>query len=388
LILYSTAAAGTFYVGSAFFAFNNHRYHGIFSNYIPLGRAFLEFAEQRDWDTLTPQDVVKSWKATFNRVKQSVIGKTSSGDKLDVPNTPRSGPVKPQDPKQRVQDVISTLKTRVEKTDDEGGTKVAAISRHHAVQFSQGVEELVREAEAALAGKHLDVAGQNPEPHVITATPASAPLTSPPPDVDSKLGSPPQESQPPADAKIYDAPLPLGFEVPPGFTRPVVERAYKVEEPAHSSLPRIAQAVSETGSSKSILIHLASTVDELASFLESNDVAASEATNILEAAKTDLTKLTAQFEEVEDERRQLEANFDEHIRQYTQNLTEFQMEVQDKLDEQEEDFSKLFDEQRASIIHAYREKLKQELMAQNELINERYVWLNMSAFPILICFFI
>jgi hypothetical protein len=54
---------------------------------------------------------------------------------------------------------------------------------------------------------------------------------------------------------------------------------------------------------------------------------------------------------------------------------ELEMEAQDKLDSQEEGFRQLFEQKRAKIIHAYREKLDEELKTQTELINERCVFI-------------
>ena len=47
------------------------------------------------------------------------------------------------------------------------------------------------------------------------------------------------------------------------------------------------------------------------------------------------------------------------------------MEAQDKLDSQEDDFRKYFEEEKAKFVAAYREKLNRELQTQSEIINER-----------------
>ena len=54
-------------------------------------------------------------------------------------------------------------------------------------------------------------------------------------------------------------------------------------------------------------------------------------------------------------------------------LLEMEMEAQDKLDNQEEGFKKLFEEEKNKFIQAYRAKLNQELQTQSEIINERCI---------------
>ena len=56
-----------------------------------------------------------------------------------------------------------------------------------------------------------------------------------------------------------------------------------------------------------------------------------------------------------------------------QSLLELEMQAQDKLDSQEESFRKFFEQERAKMIHDYRQKLEQELQTQSEIINERCV---------------
>ncbi|KAG5722330.1 hypothetical protein E4T56_gene15602 [Termitomyces sp. T112] len=47
------------------------------------------------------------------------------------------------------------------------------------------------------------------------------------------------------------------------------------------------------------------------------------------------------------------------------------MEAQDKLDNQEDDFRKFFDQERQKLIQSYHKKLHNQLQTQTELINER-----------------
>src|SRR6266852_1526722 len=58
LIFYTTAATTTFYVGSAFIAFNNSSYHAFFQQHVPLAPSVLQYGKEHDWDVLTIADVI------------------------------------------------------------------------------------------------------------------------------------------------------------------------------------------------------------------------------------------------------------------------------------------------------------------------------------------
>lgn len=270
----------------------------------------------------------------------------------------------------RVQSVARTLRTTVEKGREEivqGGAKAAAIARHQSNEFAEGVEDLIRKAEAAIAGK--------PIPHTTSTHAQSDGIAS-----DANLSQTTHSEMAAPDSvtvtaqKIYDVPLPVDHQPPLGFSRPQLPKPSHPPVEAHilQPLPLVAPAISELGASEPIIAHLASTIDNLASYLNSNPSAAAKAKDVLETAKTDLTNLATRIEKVkDDERVQLEAKLDEQTREYTLKLLELEMEAQDKLDSQEDGFRKFFDQERTKFVQAYREKLDHELKTQTELINER-----------------
>lgn len=283
--------------------------------------------------------------------------------------------------KDRVQSVAQSIKTTVHKVENSvtGQTnKEAAIAKHKAIQFSEGVEELVRRAEEALAQKAL-----SPTPGTTT-TPEQPEIT-PPDSVPIKVG----ESSSSKTKSVYDVPLPIGFEPPPGYARPAPPKKSKAAVPPSDAkeaktepsstplplpLPLVAPVVSELGATEPVISELASVIDNLASYLNSNPAAAEKARDVLETAKTDIKQLAERFDQVKEEEKQaLEAKLDEQTREYTIKLLELEMEAQDKLDSQEEGFRQFFEEEKAKFIQAYREKLNRELQTQSEIINERCV---------------
>ena len=379
-MLYTTAATTTFYVGSAFVAFKVPPYHDFFIENVPLGASFLQYAEDHDWDNLTAQKALKWAQGNVTYLQELVTGlsgeKVADKAKEVLEHTKEAS-------KERIQNVTESLKTTVHKAEDRitGVTrKEAAIAKHQAIQFSEGVEELVKRAEDALAGKPL-----TPLPGVTT-TPEQPQVV--PPDTILKVAEPEATAAP--DAKkpknVYDAPLPIGFEPPPGYAKPAppkAKTATKDAGPAASTpdaapapllppLPLIAPAVAEFSGSEPVIAQLASVIDNLASYLNANPAAAEKARDVLDSAKNDLSQLATRIEDVKaEEQRKLEAEIDEKTKDFTMKLMELEMEAQDKLDSQEESFKKYFEEERVKFVQAYREKLDRELHAQSEIINER-----------------
>ncbi|KAG6821316.1 hypothetical protein H0H93_000177 [Arthromyces matolae] len=382
-IFWATAGlTGTFYVGSTFAAFYNQAYYDFFSDHVPLGQPMLEFAEGHNWDTLTASQALDSGKNAVSSVQRFVTDKVSGAPpkpveppkpriepevksiktvtvNKDVPSRP-APPTKTTDvpapvvvPKTPAAKVVEKAEAKLHEIEDEITGKAAALAKHEAQQTLDGLAELVQKAEAALNPEHAKVPEASTTSVAVESTPAS------PASVSPETG----------DKSVYVDPLPLGFEPPPGFTRPAIPKKEKSKVP---SLPLIAPSVSSIGETEPIISRLAGTIDNLTSFLNANPAEASKVSDVLEAAKTNLTALAERIEKAkEDERFALEAKLDEQTREYTQKLLELEMEAQDKLDNQEDDFRKFFDRERQSLIQTYRAKLNHELETQTELINER-----------------
>jgi MICOS complex subunit MIC60 len=381
LILYTTAATTTFYVGSAFIAFNNDAYHAFFQKYVPFAPNILQYGEDHNWDVLTIADVIVNAydgvSGAYSYVRKQLgyaveetPAKISSKEKPKEKEKQFKAEIKADEVKGRVQKAVDALKTDVRVSTDkvyDQGVKAAAIARHQAIQFTEGVEELVLEAEAALKGKPSKKSPLSTRPEVTTM-PTPAPLDASEPQRSSQM-----ESTEPPPKNIYDAPLPLGHEPPPGFTRPAPPKPPKPLAPGEP-LPLVAPAVEELHSSEPILTHLAGTIDSLASFLNANPTAANKARDVLDIAKNDLSALAQSFERLrEEEKAKLEQSLDEQTREYTLKLLELELQAQDKLEAQETDFRTFYEEEKARFAKAYREKVEQELRTQSDIINERSV---------------
>ncbi|KAF7336877.1 MICOS complex subunit MIC60 [Mycena venus] len=343
IVLSTTGLVGTFYIGSTFLAFKNEAYHEFFAEQVPLGYSMLQYGEDHHWDTMTLESVIESSKKSFASAQRYVTDTLSGAtpttqEAKNAVKTTKDAAVKAiQESKDRATSAAARIKTEIKK-ETSGAT---AIVKHQSEQFTRSVEELIREAEAALA-KGVEPGHATPEP-----SPKDA-----------------------AGPGVYDAPLPVGFELPPGFSRPPPPP--KKPEAEAPRLPLLSPALSSISASEPIIAHLAGTIDDLTAYVESNPAATAQASSVLEAAKSDLTALATRIDKVRaDERAELEAKLDEQTREYTVKLMDLEMEAQDKLDGQEQEFRRYFDEERARLTQAYREKLENELQTQTELINER-----------------
>ena len=379
LVLYSAGATATFYIGSTFVAFKNQTYHEFFTQQVPGGTSAMQYAEDHNWDTLTPKDVVNSAKSVADTAQQFIYDQTGWGNPPEKPSqvaqdTARAMNQVVSQSKDRIIHGAGKLKTTVKKSEDYAinqSKTAAAIAKHQSIQFSSGVKELVEEVEAALTGQ--------PKPGDTPKQP-----TTPVPGVTTS----PRKVPPSAGALnvVYDAPLPLGFEPPPGYSKPKPTPPPEVVEvpPAPPPLPLIAPEISELSASEPIISQLATTIDNLTVFLNSNPTAAEKAHGVIDNAKLDLTNLATRIQKIkEDEQTKLEQQLDDQAREYTVKLLELEMFAQDKLDSQEDEFKRLFDEERANLIRTYREKLSQELQTQSEIINERYVTIALRLWSLL-----
>ena len=355
---------------------------------MPLGQTVVQYGETHGWDYLTVGDVATASTEAVAAGYTFVSARLSGNPKPSIVESSKTAAEKKaEEVKSTAINSVKQTRAKVELTSQAAKTqvqKVAVPAKKAAEQETKKVEEklkdaaekegptikkvaptvqyeldeLVGRAEAAIAGKVYPPPATSPRSAIVENTTLT-------------------NTSPPSSKGIYDRPLPLGFELPPGYTHPAFPKP-KTEEESKSSgpqnepviLPLIAPAVSDV--SEPIITHLATTIDSLASHLKSDPNAAEKVGDILESAKGDLAALVDRIDIVkEKERNILTALLDEQTREYTLKLLEMEMEAQDKLDEQEEGFRKAFEQEKARIIHAYREKLDHELKTQTEIINER-----------------
>ncbi|KAG1738352.1 mitochondrial inner membrane protein Mitofilin [Suillus paluster] len=371
ILFYTVATTGTFYIGSTFVSFENQQYRELFTENVPLGKELVEYGESHNWDEVTVEQVVVATVDAYKNVYNFAQRQLGNAPTEETSEKTANSALK--ESKERVKSAVASLKTAVKKVEEEkvpeATAKAMAIARHHGAEFADELDDLIHKAEAAIAGKPVE---SLPKATITPAQPASSPADtiSLRDDTDLIIVSDKNTN----NVIVYAVPLPIGFEPPPGYERPAPPKpAPKAPaEPTPVPLPLVAPAVSEVAVSEPVITQLASTIDNLASFLASNPAASEKAKDVLEIAKGDLTGLAARIEKIkEDEKLQLEMKLDEQAREYTTKLLELELEAQDKLDSQQEGFRTFYDQERARFSQVYREKLEQELRTQTELINER-----------------
>lgn len=172
-------------------------------------------------------------------------------------------------------------------------------------------------------------------------------------------------------------PLPIGFEPAPGFELPRAPPTPKGEikpaAPPPAPLPLVAPALKEVTSSEPMLGQLASTIDSLAKYVEKEDATVSaSAANVLSGAQKDIKSLAARLEAIkQQEEEKLQAQLKQQASKYSGMLVKAEKDLVDRLDTQEEDWKKAFDDERARLVDAYKQKLEAELATQQELIDQR-----------------
>jgi mitofilin len=379
-----------------------------------LGTAILEFVEDEGYDRNLRSPILASAIVSIKNgtdfVVRNVSGLLGSSNESQSSDKPKEGirekvaaakattlekitasKEKAKNAKDRVVEVADSMKTKVEKTAStakdlatgaassvqKSSQSAATETKKAAIEFSEGVEDLVRLAEAALAGKPIE---RLPEATTTPSQPAAAP-----PDVSPKLTDTPELTagdvvaavKEATDGKVYTE-LPVGFEPPPGYSKP---KPAKLPEPSTSAskesskpapLPKVAPSVAEISKSEPVISHLASTIDALAAYLAENPSASTNAASVLENAEKDLKELVSRIERVrEEEHDKLDMAMDEQARAYAMKLLETELAARDKLDEQELEFRQFLELERQEAMRMYREKLAKELETQSEIINER-----------------
>ena len=148
----------------------------------------------------------------------------------------------------------------------------------------------------------------------------------------------------------------------------------KAEQKPEPPVPELPRLTPQIDASEPVVTHLAGIIDQLATFVSHNAETSAKATPVLDTAKEDLTSLVNKIAQIkEDEQKNLEAKLDAQSREYSTKMLELEMQSQDKLDMQEDEFRKFYDEEKLRLAQMCREKLENELKVQTELINERSV---------------
>lgn len=257
----------------------------------------------------------------------------------------------------KVKDAVSSAKDAVSGAVDKVKQSVPASPQAAVHDVKEAVHNAIPTAPAVVEPKeNLPVFAQRPRD--VTADPV-----------------PPRKGPPKEPYK--GPPLPIGFEPAPGYelprAPPTPKGDIKPATPPPAPLPLVAPAVKEATASEPMLGQLASTIDSLAKYVaNTSDTVSSSAGSVLTAAQHDIQQLATRVEAIKrSEHDKLEQQLKKQAGEYSGMLLKAEKELVERLDTQEEDWRKAFDDERKKLVEAYKSKLETELETQQELINQR-----------------
>lgn len=328
--------------------------------------------------------------ATGNQSKETELTRyAESKAKAEGWNLKKAEPSDPAKAREEIkQKFASTAKNVEEKSKDKvtdivEAAKARASEAKQVVVKAEGVVEDKAKEIVAAAKDFVPAASSPASPTSSPAVPAAKAPEEPastlpiyaqrPRDVDA-TPVPPK----PANKEVYQGPpLPIGFEPPVGYELPRAPPTPKGEikpaTPPPPPLPLVAPALKDVTTSEPMLGQLASTIDSLAKYVEKHDVTVSEsASTVLNDAQKDIKRLASRLEAIKkQEEEKLQAQLKEQASKYSGMLLQAEKQLVERLDTQEEDWKKAFDEERQRLVSAYKEKLDTELATQQEIINQR-----------------
>ena len=280
--------------------------------------------------------------------------------------------------KHAVQDKAAAVEDKVKQA---GAAVIETVANapHAADQAVHKTEAVLVDAAhkaQAEGAKLVDAVAPKVDEPTTTTTKSTLPIYAQRPrDVDA---NPVPPKQPAVKKEPYvGPPLPIGFEPAPGFELPRAPPTPKGEikpaAPPPAPLPLVAPALKEVTSSEPMLGQLAATIDSLAKYVEKEDATVSaSAANVLSGAQKDIKSLAARLEAIkQQEEEKLQAQLKQQANKYSGMLVKAEKDLVDRLDTQEEDWKKAFDDERARLVDAYKQKLEAELATQQELIDQR-----------------
>jgi mitofilin len=336
-------------------ALHESRYRDFFIESVPLGESIMDYAEARRWDevplTTLPKKALDATKGAYRSLAGAVtrtLGTSPSAQSRSLPDSAKETVrVTTDKTKGAVTSGVTFIQKRVEET-EATAAGVAEGAKVKALKFPKDVQSLVEEAEKALAGVPSSKPSSSIEPAEVSVQP------------------------PQFDKAVYTAALPIGFEPPPGFTRPKPTKDAK--SASLPPLPLVAPAVKGLSASEPVIAQIASSIDGLATLLKDSPTSSAGAKDILDSAQHDLVELGSRINAIKrEEKEKLETQLEEQAKEYSTQILQLEVDAQDKIDAQEEGFKVMLEDERQKILDLYRQKLAHELETQSEIINQRSV---------------
>ncbi|GAA93758.1 hypothetical protein E5Q_00404 [Mixia osmundae IAM 14324] len=431
LATYSAILGTAVYTLGTYAALENDRWHDIFVESVPLGEKLVAYFEEHDVSSELGQ--LGPYVQDAKRVTDKVVGTVSDsyqrtiGQVKQAASTdshPAGGGVEDRltkaasDVKERASKDVSTAERKAQSAKarlSENADNTAAQAKdavQGAKNETQRAAQEVKAKSSELTSRASSTLDETKKSIVDTSKDLAASAEAALASVTPKISTSPSDILPPAPTKrpsdptrpreldaspqdLYKPPaelytgsqLPLGFEPPPGYFVPAAPKRGEapkakvpVAAPPPPPLPLVAPAVKELADSEPVLGQLATTIDQLASFLSSSAGAATAATtsaaggakDVLTTAQIDLQNLGNRLETIKaQEKAKLESQLESQARDYSNKLVSQERELIERLEAQEDDWRSAFESERKELVQAYRSKLDSELETQKDIINQR-----------------
>ncbi|SAM60212.1 related to FCJ1-mitochondrial inner membrane protein involved in formation of crista junctions [Ustilago bromivora] len=393
-LLYSTLATTLFYGVSIVAALNNDRYQDFFVESVPGGERIIDYLDTHDVSQEIKninfggygEKAVDVTKAAYGSVS-GAVGRVLSGDAgaSESAGDERDARLKVAETRNKAKDEAETLaqkiKSDAKKVEEEDESAFKAV-QDKTSELLNRAKAAADKAEAKVRGDATEVKrdGRNVLQRAVDGVQVMTDIganTKAAPSKSASSGKGPQEEV----KETYIGELPVNHEPPAGYATPRRDRGLRAPEqpiarlrpdPEAPKLPLLAPSIKSLSGSEPMIAQLASTIDELTTFLKETPSSGAKAKGVLESAQIEFEQLSQRLETIKrEEAKRVENSLAAQAKRYEAQISKQSEEAANKLSSRESDWQKSFEEERAKQMEQFKEKLEKELATQSHIINER-----------------
>jgi mitofilin len=268
----------------------------------------------------------------------------------------------------QAKEALTLDRATVKEAEDKAATAVdqakgaASAVKDKVVAGGKDLAALVSEAEDALKGGFQTLSSKTADAADAAAAAAKKPVA---PVKKNAQG-----------LTLWTEDLPIGFEPPPGYyveRKPVTPFAKDEPAPVGELLPRLAPSLK---AADPVISQLAGTFDELTTYLSSIPSASTEAKSLISTAQLDFDAIEKRLNTIKaEEEAALHKQLDAKRAEFESQIKEREVMMSNELEKREEGWKEVVEDERRRLVENFRERLQKELEVQQEIVNERYVFL-------------
>ncbi|WFD34322.1 MICOS complex subunit mic60 [Malassezia cuniculi] len=366
LVTYTLVGGTLFYAGSVPLAAVNDDYRDFFAERVPGGDSILQVSDTRSIrDSVRDMHVDDYVRSTANALRSGFSRARSLVEENTQVQQTR------EQVEKRAAELQDKVRAQLEELRSLAGDEAHVLEdqikslRESSSSWLEQAVELSEKSLAQVRAKAAEVAAdvQESVSNAVPIVPA------------------PKRVEPAAPAAPVFDELPVLHEAPNGYATGPRER--KLQAPAEPSghlrtdpgaprLPLLAPSLKSLAGSEPIVAQLASTIDDLATFVRETPSGGAVARGVLEEAQADLKKLVERLDAIKQkDARTLELQLAKQARDYEAELEKFAAEAAGNLEKHDADWEARFKELQNKQVSEFKGRLAKELEVQSALINER-----------------